>query len=119
QADPSLQQRVDQLSGPVDALLQGDIQPLVQTTLATLGVFSVSGDPRWTYSLPGRPLFDGLTALLFYGGLLIACGRAWRQPQYAFSLIWLAVTLLPSALTPDAPSTVRLVGAMPVVYLMP
>ena len=118
-ADPSLQQRVDQLSGPVDALRRGDIQPILQTTLATLGVFSFTGDPRWTYSLPDRPLFDGLTALFFYGGLLIAVSRAWRQPQYAFVLIWLAVTLLPSALTPDAPSTVRLVGAMPVVYLLP
>lgn len=118
-ADPSLQQRVDQLSGPVDALLQGDIQPILQTTLATLGVFSFTGDPRWTYTLPDRPLFDWFTALFFYGGLLIAFVRSWRQPKYAFILIWLAVTLLPSAVTPDAPSTVRLVGAMPVVYLLP
>jgi hypothetical protein len=34
-------------------------------------------------------------------------------------LVWLAVALLPSALSPDAPSTVRLVGALPVVYLLP
>ena len=118
-ADPSLQQRVEQLSGPVDALLQGDIQPILATTLATLGVFSFTGDPRWTYTLPNRPLFDAFTALFFYGGLLLALGRAWRQPKYAFILIWLAVTLLPSAITPDAPSTVRLVGAMPIVYLLP
>ena len=118
-ADPSLQQRVDQLSGPVDALLHGDIQPILATTLATLGVFSFTGDPRWTYTLPDRPLFDWFTALFFYGGLLIALVRSWRQPKYAFVLIWLGVTLLPSAVTPDAPSTVRLVGAMPVVYLLP
>lgn len=118
-ADPSLQQRVDQLSGPVDALLQGDIQPIWATTWATLGVFSFTGDPRWTYTLPGHPLFDAFTALFFYGGLLLALSRAWRQPKYAFILIWLGVGLLPSAITPDAPSTVRLVGAMPVVYLLP
>jgi len=117
-SDPSLQQRVDQLAGPLNALRQGDFGPIWQTTLATLGVFSFTGDPRWTYSLPGRPFFDPLTAVLFYAGFLIALFR-WRQSRYTLLLAWLAVTLLPSALTPQAPSTVRLVGAMPVVYLLP
>ena len=117
-ADPTLQQRVEQLAGPLEALRQGDAGPALQMTVATLGVFSFSGDPRWTYTLPGRPLFDPFTAILFYGGLLLA-GRQWRRPRYALILAWLGVTLLPSALTPQAPSTVRLVGAMPVVYLLP
>lgn len=117
-ADPSLQQRVEQLGGPLEALRQGDLEPVWLATKATLGVFSFTGDPRWTYTLPDRPLFDPLTSLLFYGGLLLAVVR-WRQPRYMLLLIWLGVTLLPSALTPQAPSTVRLVGAMPVVYLLP
>lgn len=117
QADPSLQQRVDQLAGPLDALQQGDLGPIWQMILATLGVFSFTGDPRWTYMLPGQPLFDWGTAVLFYAGFLIALFR-WRQPRYALILVWLAVGLLPSAVTPQAPSTVRLVGAMPVVYLL-
>ncbi|MCJ7737010.1 MAG: hypothetical protein MUQ10_06800, partial [Anaerolineae bacterium] len=33
-------------------------------------------------------------------------------------LIWLVVTLVPSMLTPDAPSTIRAVGAIPPVYGM-
>lgn len=117
-ADPSLQQRVDQLAGPLEALRQGDFGPIWQMTVATLGVFSFTGDPRWTYSLPGRPFFDPVTAVLFYAGFLLAFSR-WRQPRYTLVLVWLAVTLLPSAVTPQAPSTVRLVGAMPVVYLLP
>ena len=117
-ANPELQQRLEQLEGPLTALRAGDAGPVEQAALATLGVFSISGDPRWTYSPPGRPLFDPLTALLFYGGLLLALWR-WRRPSYALALAWLAVTLLPSALSPDAPSTVRLVGALPVVYLLP
>jgi hypothetical protein len=117
-ADPTLQQRVDQLTGPLEALRGGDPGPVWETTAATLGVFSFTGDPRWTYSLPGRPLFDALTSILFYGGLILAIVRR-RQGQYALLLLWLAITLLPSALTPQAPSTVRLVGAMPVVYLLP
>jgi hypothetical protein len=117
-ANPELQQRLEQLEGPLDALAAGDTGPVSRAALATLGVFSAGGDPRWTYSLPGRPLFDPLTALLFYAGLGVALWR-WRRPVYALLPVWLAVALLPSALSPDAPSTVRLVGALPVVYLLP
>jgi 4-amino-4-deoxy-L-arabinose transferase-like glycosyltransferase len=117
-ADPTLQQRVDQLAVPLEALQAGDLRPIWQTTIQTLGVFSFTGDPRWTYTLPNRPLFDWGTAVFFYIGLLIALWR-WRQPRYAFVLIWLGVGLIPSAVTPQAPSTVRLVGAMPLVYLLP
>jgi hypothetical protein len=117
-ANPELQQRLDQLEGPLVALRAGDAGPVAQATLATLGVFSFGGDPRWTYGLPGRPLFDPLTAVLFYAGLVLAVWR-WRRPVYALLPVWLAVALLPSALSPDAPSTVRLVGALPVVYLLP
>ncbi|CUS02298.2 membrane protein of unknown function [Candidatus Promineifilum breve] len=117
-ANPDLQQRLEQLEGPLTALQAGDAGPVLRMTAATLGVFSFTGDPRWTYGLPNRPLFDPLTALLFYGGLLVALWR-WRQPHYLLLPIWLAVALLPSALSPDAPSTVRLIGALPVVYLLP
>lgn len=116
-ADPTLQQRVDQLAGPLEALQDGDAGPIFESVVNTLGVFSFTGDPRWTYTLPERPLFDWATAVFFYGGLLLALWR-WRQPKFAFVLIWLGVTLIPSAVTPQSPSTVRLVGALPVVYLL-
>lgn len=117
-ANPDLQQRLAQLEGPLEALREGDPGPVIQATLATLGVFSFTGDPRWTYSIPDRPLFDPLTALLFYGGLLIALWR-WRNPVYALLPAWLLLSLVPSALSPDAPSTVRMVGGLPVVYILP
>ena len=117
-ADPSLQQRVQQLEGPLAALSDGNLAPILGTSLATLGVFSFSGDPRWTYMLPGRPLFDPLTAVFFYGGLALAIWR-FKQPLYAFTLFWLFVGLLPSAITPQAPSTIRMIGAMPAVYILP
>ncbi len=116
-ADPTLQQRVDQLAGPLEALQAGDPQPILQSIVDTVGVFSFTGDPRWTYTLPGRPLFDWGTAVFFYAGLLLALWR-WRQPRYALVLIWLGVALIPSAVTPQSPSTVRLVGALPMVYLL-
>ncbi|MFN2135719.1 MAG: hypothetical protein ACK2UK_07190, partial [Candidatus Promineifilaceae bacterium] len=117
-ADPSLQQRVEQLQGPLLALQSGELSPALANTLATAGVFSFTGDPRWTYMIPGQPLFNPLTAALFYGGLLLALWR-FKQPAYAFLLFWLLVGMLPSALTPEAPSTIRLVGALPAVYVLP
>ncbi len=117
-ANPEWQQRVQQLEGPLAALRQGDFAPISAATAATLGVFSFSGDPRWTYSLPGRPLFDGITAVFFYAGFLLVLLR-WRQPRYGLVLIWLLVGILPSAVTPEAPSTVRLIGALPVIFLLP
>ncbi|MFO7661957.1 MAG: glycosyltransferase family 39 protein [Chloroflexota bacterium] len=116
--DPNLQQRIQQLQGPLTSLQAGDPIPVLKSTLTTLGVFAFTGDPRWTYSLPFRPLFDPFSALFFFAGLIVTI-RRWQQPQYALLPIWLAVTLLPSALSPDAPSTVRLVGAMPVIYVLP
>jgi hypothetical protein len=118
QVDPTLQQRVDQLSGPLDALRQGDFGPIWQSLLNTLGVFSFTGDPRWTYTLPERPLFDWVTAVLFYTGLGFALWHI-KQSRYAFLLIWLVVGLIPSAVTPQSPSTIRMIGALPVVYMMP
>jgi len=118
QLNPSLQQRVDQLAGPLVALGRGDLGPVWETTRDTLGIFSFTGDPRWTYSLPGRSLFEPLTAVLFYGGLAIVFWR-WRRSKYALLLLWLGLAMLPSAITPDAPSTVRLVGIIPLVYLIP
>lgn len=116
-ADPSLLQRVDQLGGPLDALRQGNAQPIVAAVLATMGVFSFSGDPRGTYGPPGRPLFDWFTAVLFYAGLLITIWRTRRFP-YALLLTWLLVGLLPSAITPQSPSTIRLIGALPAVFVV-
>ena len=116
--DPTLQQRVEQLAGPLEALRAGDVGPIVESGLRTLGVFSFTGDPRWTYSLPERPLFDPLTAILFYAGLGLALWR-WRDERMSLLLVWLAVGLIPSAVTPQAPSTVRMVAAMPVVFLLP
>ncbi len=117
-ADPTLQQRVQQLDGPLNDLLGGNFQPALRSFLNTLAVFSFQGDPRWTYSLPGRPLFDPFTALFFYGGLLLVILR-FKKPAYAFALFWLIVGLIPSAVTPQAPSTVRMIGALPVVFLFP
>ncbi|HSH04855.1 MAG TPA: hypothetical protein VLL52_20245, partial [Anaerolineae bacterium] len=116
--DPSLQERVRQLEGPLTALRVGDWGPLAESVLGTLGVFSVAGDPLWSYGWPGVPLFGLGLAFLFYSGLVVAAGRAWGEGSYQYLLLWLGWGLVPSGVTPDAPSLVRLVGGMPALYTL-
>jgi 4-amino-4-deoxy-L-arabinose transferase-like glycosyltransferase len=116
-ADPTLLQRVDQLSGPLDALRVGDVAPLAQAIWLTLGVFSFTGDPRWTYMLPNQPLLGWGTAVFLYMGLFLALWRL-RQPRYTLLLALLFTGLLPSMLTPQTPSTIRMVGAIPAVFVL-
>jgi hypothetical protein len=115
---PELQERVGQLGGPMDALRAGDLAPVAGSAWDTVRGLVWGGDPRWTYTLPNRPVFEALGAVLFLTGLLVAVWR-WRSARFFFVLAWLVVGLVPSMLSPDAPSLNRMVGAMPVVYLFP
>lgn len=117
-ADPTLLQRVDQLDGPLTALQSGNIRPILQAISNTLGAFLFTGDPRWTYTLPGRPLFDPLTAVMLMAGLLLALSRI-RQAKYTLLLAMLLVGLLPSMITPESPSIIRMIGALPTVFILP
>ncbi len=115
-ADPTLQVRAQQAQGTLNALLAGNVQPMIASTLGTLGLFSFSGAVEWTYTVLGLPLFDWVTAVFFYAGLLIALWRI-RQPRYTFIIVWLLVGLIPSAIT--SPSIIRIIGAAPIMYLLP
>ncbi len=116
QSRPELQQRIRQLEGPLVDLRNGDPAPLANSLAATLGAVTFRGDPRWTYGLPNTPLFDWATGALFYLGLGWLAWRC-RQSRAAFLWGWLALTALPSAVTPQAPSSVRLIGALPAICL--
>ncbi|HJW82796.1 MAG TPA: glycosyltransferase family 39 protein, partial [Anaerolineae bacterium] len=105
---------------PIRALLQGNPGPALHTAAATLKMFTFEGggDPQPIYNVPGRPLFIGLGSILFYIGLL-ACLVRWRQPAYAFVLIWLIVTLLPNLLTEPAPFFYRAIAAQTPTLALP
>ena len=105
---------------PIRALLNGGAAPILETATATLKMFTVEGggDPQPIYNIPGRPLFVGLGAALFYMGLIVCLVR-WRQPAYAFILIWLIVTLLPNLVTAPAPFFYRAIASQTPVSVLP
>lgn len=110
--------RLRDLAGHLQAAQRGDLGPLWGDAAAIAGMFGARGDPEWRYNLAGRPVFDPLGSLLFYGGLLVAMSRL-RKPEYAFLLVWLPVNLLFSAITPPSPSTLRAIGGIVAVYAFP
>jgi 4-amino-4-deoxy-L-arabinose transferase-like glycosyltransferase len=110
--------RVSQLSHHLGLLLSGDPRPVLEDGLKVAGMFSWQGDPEWRYNVAGRPVFDWITAVAFYVGLLI-CVLKVKTPQYSLLLLWLPVNLLASAVTPPSPSSLRALGAIVPIYLMP
>jgi len=100
------------------ALANGNPIPVLRDTLAVAGMFGFRGDPEWRYNLAGRPVFDGFSALLFYIGIGIALARL-KRPEYGFLLIWMPINLAISASTPPAPSTLRALGAITAIYVLP
>jgi hypothetical protein len=116
---PELEQRLGQVGAEILAgLRQGNPVPLFKSTLATLRMFSIEGDPEWLYNISGRPVFDPLTAVLFYGGLLVALWR-WRQPRRAFLLLWLGAGIAPTLLSWPPGSLGHSIAVQPVVYALP
>jgi len=103
---------------PLTALAQGDLEPVLKSSLATLGGFTFRGDPLIFDNVPGRPIFDALGSALFLIGVTIAVMR-FRRPAYAFVLLWLLASLIPGMLSEPAPNFYRIVGAQVIVFIFP
>nr|HID13500.1 hypothetical protein [Anaerolineae bacterium] len=116
-AHPEAEQRLDQLSGPLTALRQGDFRPVLEITAGTLGMLTLRGEPQWLYNIAGRPVFDPLTSLFFYAGLALCIARLcdWRC---GVTLLWLLVGLGPGLVSPPPASFNHTLAAQPAVYLM-
>jgi 4-amino-4-deoxy-L-arabinose transferase-like glycosyltransferase len=110
--------RVGQLSHHFSLLLSGDPRPVLEDGLKVAGMFSWQGDPEWRYNVAGRPVFDWITAVAFYAGLLVCVLRI-KTPQCGLLLLWLSINLLASAVTPPSPSSLRALGAIVPIYIMP
>ncbi len=116
---PELETRLGQVGGEIWAAIRAGNWPLLAGYVVdTLKMFSVRGDPEWLYNISGRPVFDGLTAVPFYAGVLLALWR-WRTPRCAFILLWLVVGLAPSVLSWPQGSLGHSIVAQPVTFVFP
>lgn len=115
---PSGETRLGVVGQPLMELLNGNPGYAIRNTLETLGMFAFTGDPEFLYNIPGRPVFEWLGASLLAVGVLIGLWR-WRQPRYAFLLIWLVGGLAPAFVSLPSASLGHTIAAQPVVYLFP
>jgi len=114
---PEAEQRLDQLSGPIEDALDGDFAELWRHVSRSLPMFTIHGDPLWLYNVPGRPLLDVAGGAFFYAGLLV-CLWQWREPRYVFLLLWLVVGVGPALVTgPDA-TVLRSITAQPAIFII-
>lgn len=119
-AHPEMQTRLDMLDGPLQAITAGQWRPVLANVRDALLAFvwPGRGDQFLAYNIPGRPVFDAVSAVFFVAGLLV-CLRRWRRPVYAFLLLWFAAGILPSLVTGPTANTTRNLAALPAVFLIP
>ena len=114
---PALEQRLDLLNEPLDALKQGDPLPILDLTARAWGMYVVQGEQDWLYNVSGRPIFDAITAVFFLLGIGLALWR-WRRSRYALMLIWLLMGTAPAMLAPPEASLTHTIAAQPVAFIL-
>lgn len=132
--NPGVQPRVDMLDGPLQALREGNLTPLFTNARDALLAFVWPGygDQFLAYNIPGRPVFDGLTAVFFTLGLLITLYRTIRSSQFtihnsqfiikyspAFLLLWFLIGITPSLITGPTANTTRNLAALAPAHILP
>ena len=113
---PGAEQRLTQLSGPIDQLFAGNPGDLVHNVLGALGMFAFYGDDLWLYNIPGRPLLGLILGVMALVGIAAALAR-FKRMENALALFWLAAGVSPSLITGVTASNLRSIAALPVVYL--
>lgn len=116
--NPGAEFRISEVDAPLQALQAGNVQPVLMNTLRIAAAFGFAGDPLWRQNVAGMPIFDPVVAALFYLGIAL-CLWHFRDKRHAFLLLWLVTAASPSIVTIDAPSTIRMINALPVLTIFP
>jgi hypothetical protein len=81
-------------------------------------MFGVQGDLWWRQNIAGQPVFEPVLAIIFYVSVVYVLWR-WRDARFAFLLLWLGSAVIPSLVTIDAPSIIRIINALVVITIFP
>ena len=94
------------------------VREFLVNTWKHLLLFGFHGDQAWDRNIPGRPMLNLWEALFFGLGTGIAFWR--RRSAHRLLLIWLGALVLPAFLARDStvPNTLRLIGAVPAIFLL-
>jgi hypothetical protein len=114
---PGAEKRTEVVGGPLIELRNGNIKPAIETTIGTLGMFTFAGDPESLYNVSGRPVFDWITGIFFYIGVIFCLVRL-KRVESGFALTWLLIGIAPAFVSLPAASFSHTLAAQPVVYML-
>lgn len=111
--------RAQQASVSQDIQQAGSYQPLWDNVRKTALMFTYQGDPRPRHNVPGAPMLDPWTAMLFMLGLAYVLFRS-PDPERALLWIWLPIGALPGVLSlaDSNPHSLRTIVNLPAVFLI-
>jgi 4-amino-4-deoxy-L-arabinose transferase-like glycosyltransferase len=111
--------RVSEISVFRDVSEQRSLAPLTQNIADILRFFHQTGDLQGKHNLPGEPMTDPITGLLFAVGLAYAI-LAWRDQRRVLLLLWLVIGLAGSYFSShhESPQSYRALTALPAVVLI-
>jgi len=112
-------QRLGTVSITRDRTTRQVVDVLWRTTNRHLLMFNSSGDGNGRHNLPGAPMLDTYTGLLFVLGIGYALWR-WRHSGYFLLLAWMAIIIQGGiwSLEFEAPQGYRTVGLTPAVAML-
>jgi 4-amino-4-deoxy-L-arabinose transferase-like glycosyltransferase len=118
--NPESQTRLSMLGSTLQQVQEGDFAPIAQNVTEALLAFVWPGygDQFLAYNIPGRPVFDVITAVFFIAGIVVCLWR-WKRPPYVFLLLWFLAGTIPSLVTGATANTTRNLAALPAVYMLP
>ncbi len=125
---PDAEQRIGMLNEPIIKLQSGDPSQLINNAREFFLAFFLNGygDHFLAYTIPGRALFDPITAVLFVIGLFILIKQSAVSIQHSaifnhqtLFIYWLIIGLVPSMITGPEAMTTRIIGAQPILYIIP
>ncbi len=92
---------------------------LGRSVTAHLKMFHLQGDYNPRHNLPGKPMLDPVTGILFVLGLGYAVSRV-TDHRWVLLILWIPITLLGGILSTagEAPQAYRTLGVVPAVALL-
>ena len=95
------------------------IKTIIQNFFAMFAMFIYKGDLNQKFNNSAQPVFDILTALIFYLGLFFLTIN-WRKRNYKQMaiLLYFFFMILPSVFSVDAPHSLRALGSVPAIVLI-
>ena len=98
---------------------------LWQSVKETARMWTVWGDINYRFNIAGQPVFDWFTGILFFSGVALSVGRAFKtsglqRVAYLTLPLWLVMMLAPMFLSAESlPYYQRAIGVLPAIYVFP